>query len=62
MIGVNPDTEGKDQRFLQWVRDPATTRGMLIMARERSNWEWHYRLLTRELERREGVRKCFAQT
>lgn len=52
----------RDRRFLAWLRDPITTRGQLVIAREKAMHEWHWQAVTRELERREGVRKCFVTT
>lgn len=58
---ANPNIDdGRDSRFINWLRDPTTTRAQLVVAREKAMREWQWLAVTRELERREGTRKCFA--
>lgn len=46
----------RDRAFLAWLRDPKTTRGALVYAREKAMREWQWIAISRELERREGRR------
>jgi len=49
----------RDRAFLAWVRDPKTTRGALVMAREKAFQEWHFCAIQRELDRRERALKSY---
>jgi hypothetical protein len=55
---IRPRLSGHDldRRFLAWVRSTSTTRGALVVAREKAMREWQWVVITRELERREGSR------
>lgn len=48
------DLHERDRTFLAWLRDPATTRGALVRARELAFKEWQFVACQRELDRREG--------
>ena len=53
---IPPDHHERDRTFLAWIRDPATTRGQLVYAREKAMREWQFVAIQRELDRREGAR------
>ena len=48
------DLHERDRTFLAWLRNPSTTRGALVMAREKAFKEWQWCAVQRELDRREG--------
>lgn len=56
------DIHTRDRTFLSWLRDPATTRGAIVRAREIAFKEWQFVACQRELDRREGKLKCYAPT
>lgn len=54
------DLHERDRVFLRWIRAKNTSRGSLVVARERAMREWQFVAIQRELDRREGKAKCFA--